>query len=243
MQKKIEGIVISTVDYKESSKIVNIFTATEGIIGTVAKGCKNIKSPLRTTTTTLSYGIFYLNEKSKGLPVITEVDIISYFKETRKDFFKLNYSLFLLELTSQVYRHDNNSNIYMMLISGLKKINEGYDACIITNIIEMKLLNNLGIIPNLDCCVSCGSKNNIVTISSDKGGYLCCFCVRDEHRYDLKMIKLIRMFCYINLDNISKIEISEKIKNELNLFIDDYYDRYSGLYLKSKKVINNLIKI
>ena len=90
MQKKIEGIVISTVDYKESSKIVNIFTATEGIIGTVAKGCKNIKSPLRTTTTTLSYGIFYLNEKSKGLPVITEVDIISYFKETRKDFFQLN---------------------------------------------------------------------------------------------------------------------------------------------------------
>ena len=33
MQKKIEGIVVSTVDYKESSKIINILTPDEGIVG------------------------------------------------------------------------------------------------------------------------------------------------------------------------------------------------------------------
>ena len=32
-----------------------------------------------------------------------------------------------------------------------------------------------------------------------------------------------------------------KLFNELS--IDDYYDRYSGLYLKSKKVIETLSKI
>ena len=46
MQKKIEGIIISTVDYKESSKIINILTKEEGIIGVIAKGSKNIKSQL-----------------------------------------------------------------------------------------------------------------------------------------------------------------------------------------------------
>ena len=51
------------------------------------------------------------------------------------------------------------------------------------------------------------------------------------------------MFSYVDIDGISKIEISDKIKTELNLFIDDYYDRYSGLYLKSKKVIETLSKI
>lgn len=240
MQKKIEGIVISTVDYKESSKIVNILTATEGIIGTVAKGCKNIKSPLRTTTTTLSYGTFYLNEKNKGLPVITEVDVISYFKEIRKDFLKLNYSLFLLELTSKIVRNEIDNNVYKLLISGLLKINEGYDPGIITNIIEIKLLNNLGIMPNLECCCSCKNKNNIITISSYKGGYLCSKCCGEEYKYNLKTLKLIKMFYYVNLDSISKIDVSDSIKNELNLFIDDYYERYSGIYLNSKKIINNI---
>ena len=243
MQRAIEGIIVSTVDYKESSKIINILTLDEGIIGVVARGSKNLKNHLRTSTMVLSYGVFYLKDDSKRLPVVLEVDIINSFKEIRKDFLKMNYSLFLLELASQVFKHDNNCNIYKILISGLIKINEGYDPKIITNIIEMKFLNNLGIMPNLNCCVDCGSKNNIVTISSNKGGYLCNNCVLDEYKYDIKTIKLIRMLCLVNLDNISKIEVSEKVKNELNLFIDDYYDRYSGLYLKSKQVIDNLSKI
>ena len=237
MQKKIEGIIISTVDYKESSKIINILTKEEGIIGVIAEGSKNIKSQLRTTTTVLSYGIFYLNYHNKNLPVVTEVDIIDHFKEIRKDLIKMNYSLFLLELTSQIYKHDNNNNIYNLLITGLKKINQDYDAEVITNIIEIKLLDNLGIMPNLSCCVTCKNKNNIITISSYKGGYLCNHCANDEYIYDLRTIKLIRIFYHIDLNNISKIDISNKIKNELNLFIDDYYERYSGLYLKSKQVL------
>ena len=242
MQKKIEGIIVSTVDYKESSKIINILTK-DGIIGVVARGSKSIKNHLRTTTTVLSYGIFYLNYRSKGLPIVTEVDIIDYFKEIRKDFLKMNYSLFLIELVSQVFKHENDSSLYKLLISCLKKINDGYEPGIITNIMEVKLLDNLGIMPNLECCSICKSKNDIITISSHKGGYLCINCVGDEYRYDLKTLKLIKMFCYVDINNISKIDISDKIKNELNMFIDDYYERYSGLYLKSKMVIEKMFKI
>ena len=243
MQKKVEGIVINTVDYKESSKIINIFTKDSGIIGVIAKGSKSLKNHLRTTTTPLSYGIFYLNSHSNKMPSITEVDIIDYFKETRKDILKTNYSLFLLELSTQVYKQEQSKIIYQNLINSLKKINEGYDPSVITNILELKLLENLGIKPNLNHCVTCKNKNDIVTISSYKGGYICKNCVREEHIYNLKTLKLIKMFYYINIEKISKIDISEPIKKELNLFINDYYERYSGLYLKSKDFLNILTKI
>ena len=36
MITKVEGIIVSEVDYKESSKIVNIFTKEYGIIGAQA---------------------------------------------------------------------------------------------------------------------------------------------------------------------------------------------------------------
>ena len=243
MNKKIEGIVISTVDYKESSKIINILTPDEGIIGVLAKGSKNIKSKIAATSNILTYGFFYLNYHNGNMPFLVEVDIIDSFKRIRKDIIKMNYALFLLELSSQVYKHDKNKEIYDLLIAGLQKINEGYDAQIITNIIELKLLPYLGIKPVVEHCVVCQKKTDIVTISSYKGGYLCKDCVGQESIFHLKTLQLIRMFYYIDISKITKIEVSEIVKKEITLFIDDYYERYSGLYLKSKSFLEEFSKI
>ena len=243
MIKKIEGIIISTVDYKESSKIVNILTMTEGIIGVLAKGSKNIKSKISSTSNILTYGTFYLNYHKGSMPLLTEVDIIDSFKQIRKDIIKLNYAVFLLELSTQVYKHEKSQKIYELLIDGLKKINEGYDSQIVTNIIELKMLQYLGIKPVVEKCVNCQKTTDIITISSYKGGYLCKNCVGKETVFHLKTLQLIRMFYYVDLSKITKIDISETIKKELSLFIDDYYERYSGLYLKSKTLLEQFSKV
>ena len=51
------------------------------------------------------------------------------------------------------------------------------------------------------------------------------------------------MFYYVDVGKISKIEVSDVIKKEISLFIDDYYDRYSGLYLKSKAFLEDYSKM
>ena len=243
MIKKIEGIVVSVVDYKESSKIINIFSPVDGVIGVMARGTKKIKSNLSGVTDKLTYGYFHVDYKENKLSNLIEVDVIDGFKKIRRNIDLISYASYLVELSSMVYRHENNSNIYNLLISSLKKINDGYDFEIITNILELKLLEYLGIKPVIDSCVSCGRKTDIVTISSYKGGYLCKNCVDNEVIVNIKTIKLLRMFYYVDIDKISKLEISDNIKKELNRFIDDYYDRYSGLYLKSKIFLKNLQNI
>lgn len=243
MIKKIEGIIISTVDYKESSKIINILTSNEGIIGVIAKGCKNIKSRISATSSVLTYGTFYLKFNKGNMALLCEVDVIDKFKNIRKDLIKTNYSIFLLELSSQVYRHDTSKKIYDLLISGLKKINEGYDAQIITNIIELKLLEYLGIKPELCYCVNCKSSNDIITISSYKGGLLCKNCISNEVIVHLSTIKIIRMLYYVDISKIARIDINKEVKREIGNFIDDYYDRYSGLYLKSKHLLYKIAKL
>lgn len=243
MNKKIDGIVVSTVDYKETSKILNVLTDTEGLIGILAKGSKNPKSKISATSNVLTYGTFYLSYYKGNIPTLTEVDLKDSFKNIRKDILKMNYALFLLELITQVYKHDKNKKIYDLLIEGLKKINDGYDAQIITNIIELQLLQYLGIKPVVDHCVNCQSTNGIITISSYKGGYLCENCVANEPIYQLKTVSLIRTFCYVDLAKINKVDISESAKKEIGSFIDDYYERYSGLYLKSKQLIEKFAKI
>lgn len=240
---EVEGIVISETNYSETSKILNILTKEHGIIGVISKGCRNLKSPLRSVSTKLTYGKFIIYYKKDKLSILTEVSVINPFNNLKTDITKISYASYLLELSQQVYKQNENENILNLLITALEKINEGFDPLVIMNIIELKYLDYLGIMPIIDSCAVCGKKNNIVTLSSFKGGYICKDCYHNEKIVSEKTIKLIRMFYYVDLEKITKLNISKEAKNEINIFLNDYYDRYTGLYLKSKKFIRDLQKI
>ena len=51
-------------------------------------------------------------------------------------------------------------------------------------------------------------------------------------------ISLIRMLYYVDISKITKLDISKEIMKEIEEFINDYYDRYSGIYLKSKTLLD-----
>lgn len=243
MIKKVCGIVLSEVDYKESSKIINVLTEEIGIVGMVARGTKKVRSNLSSVTSKLTCGYFHIEYKENGLSTLIEVDVINNFRNIKRDIGMMSYSLYLLELAMQVYKHESNKEIYNLLIASLNKIDEGFDYKVITNIFELKMLDFLGIRPVVDECVNCGSKVDIVTVSSYRGGYLCKNCAQGEKIVNIKTIKLLRMFYYVDISKIEKLDVSQNIKKELSQFIYDYYDRYSGIYLKSRDFLQNLERI
>lgn len=243
MIKEIEGIIVNSKDYGESSKIINIITKDYGIIGAIAKGSKSMKSNLRSTTDKLTYGLFNLYYKEDKLSILTSVDIINNFKNIRKDIEKISYASFLLELAEQVMKQHENNEVYTLLIDALIKIDDNYDPMVITNIVELKYLDYLGVMPKLDGCSICDQTVMIKTLSSDLGGYVCSSCYKDEKIVDEKTIKLIRMFLYVDIAKISKLDVSDKVKKEINEFLDSYYERYTGLYLKSKNFLKTLNRL
>ena len=155
----------------------------------------------------------------------------------------ISYSTYLVDLAYQVIKHKDDANVFDNLIAGLKKINEGFSKEVIMNILELKFLDSLGVMPVLDCCVECGKTDNIVTLSSDKGGYLCKNCRTNEPIISSKAIKLIRMYYYVDISKIDNINVGQVVIDEISEFLNNYYDRYTGLYLKSKEFLNNLKKL
>lgn len=240
---EVEGIIVSELDYGETSRIINVLTRDYGIIGMMAKGAKTVKSKLRSTTLKLTYGTFYINYKEGKLSILSNVDVINNFKNIKTDIEKISYVSYLLELASGVIKHGIDGEVYDLLISAIKKIEEGFDPLVITNILELKYLDYLGVMPVLDSCSVCGSRDGIATLSSFRGGFVCNDCLKNEKIVSEKTIKLIRMFYYVDIDKITKLDISEQATMEINYFITDYYDRYTGLYLKTKEFIKNLNKI
>ncbi len=240
--KKFEGFIVDEKSYKETSKILNIITKDGLKIGVVSKGCKKMKSNLRSVSQKFTYANFIISYKEDGLSTLISADIINPFLNIKKDIEKISYVNFITDLTNQVIKQSKNKNIYDILISSILKIDEGYDPLIICDILEIKYLDFLGISPYFDGCVVCNNKN-IVTLSLEKGGFVCLKDYDNEYIVSDKTIKVIRMLKYVDIKKIKRVSLTSKVKEEINNFIDEYYDKYTGLYLKSKDFLKNVVNL
>jgi len=237
MIKKITGLVIKEIAYKDTSKIIDVLTK-DGVYSLIAPGAKKVKSPLFLGTTFLSYSNFVIYEK-ENLSTLKSVDQIDSFKNIMQDITRISAATYLVNLSTQVYKQNTNSGIYDLLLLGLKKINNGLDVLAIVNIIEVKLLKYLGLKIHLDNCVICGG-NDIVSLSLDYSGYLCKNC--SKVIMDKKVLKLIKVYDNIDLNKLDSFNVSNDIVHILDKFIDEYYLKYTGLYLNSKKFFKSVLE-
>lgn len=235
----VKGIVVSTAPFKETSKIINIFTENIGIIGCVSKGCKSLKSKLRLPSEKFAYGTFHLYYNEKGLSTLIEGDIENYFLNIKSDILKVSYLSYICELAVHVYKESENSEVYKLMENAILKIEDGFNPMIITNILELQYLSYIGINLNLDECVRCGS-SKVVTLSLARGGYICSNCRENEPIIDEKVLKLMRLYYYVDISKISTLDIDENTSKTINYILCEYYDEYSGVRLKSKKFLKDL---
>lgn len=243
MIEEVEGIILSVTPYGETSKIINVYTKEHGIIGIICKGAMSVKSRLRSFTQKLTYGNFNIYYKKDRLSTLASVEEINPLKNIKSDILLISYASYLSDLVMQVARQNNNKNIYFDFINSLLKIEEGLNPLVITNILEVKLLDYLGVGLNLTSCIMCGSKNRIVTLSSEKGGLICENCYQNERIVPVNIIKILNMYYLVDIKSISKLNIKEDIIKEINHFLEVYYDDYTGLYLKSKDFLKSIQKL
>lgn len=243
MLTTVKGIVVSETPFKESSKILNIYTKEFGIIGVMSKGCKNMKSPLRVVSQKLSYAEFILYYNENKMSTLKEGTIINNFNYIKTDLLLISYFTYITDLVTQVVKQNDSKDIYDLYINTILKINDGLNPKVMTNILEIKLLDYLGCPINLKSCCKCGGTKNIVTIDPDEGGYICADCYTNEIIYDAKVQKMLNMYYLIDISSITELKIKDYIIDDIDRFLREYYDRYTGVYIHSKKFLDNNIDL
>ncbi len=242
MLKKIRGIVVSEVPYKDSSKVLNIL-CEEGVIGVVSKGCKRINSPLRVISNKLTLGEYVIYYNESKLSTLKEGSILDNFNNIKNDLNKISHATYITDLVNQVMKQNADPTVFSLYLSALKKIDEGINETVVMNILEIKLLDYLGVGINLNGCAKCGSTREIVTIDPDVGGYICKNCYTNEIIYDERVRKMLRMYYLVEIDSIKELKIKDYVIDSINKFLSVYYDRYTGLYIRSKEFLDRNIKI
>ncbi len=248
--RKMEGIVVGEQNYSESSKILKIFVKDLGIISVLSKGCKKPKSPLREASTKLIYANFDISYNEKGLSTLISVDIIKIFKNIIMDYHDLAkkmYSFIIVDLSCQVASQkqidiSEVNEIYDILISSIYKIDIGINPEVLLDIVMLKYLKYLGVLPNIDSCSLCGSNNEIVTMDPKCYGFICKECYNGERMVNPKSLKLIRMLYYVDIGKINNLDVSEEYE-DVHIFINEYYEEHTGIYINIKKQLITLNKM
>ncbi|MCA1009714.1 DNA repair protein RecO [Halobacillus halophilus] len=243
MLEKVEGIVIRTRDYGETHKIVTFFTREKGKIGVMARGAKKPKSRTASVTQPFIHGM-YLIQIGSGLGSLSQGEMITSLRSIREDIVKTAYASYLAELVDKLIDEKQpDPFMYEQFLQTLLWMNEGKDAAVLSMIYELKLFKKAGFSPVVDYCINCGSQEGPYSFSILEGGLLCYRCkFRDQNAYGLPdpLPKLLRIFVHMDVKRLGQISMKEKNKKILRLIMDEYYDRYGGYLIKSKKFLKQL---
>lgn len=243
MQTEVEGIVLKVTLYSETSKILHLLTKEYGLISVIAKGASSVKSKLRSVSIPFLYGKFNIIYKKDKMSVLCDGSIIKLFGESQNNLELYAYITYLCELSYDVLRENNNKNIFYILIASLNKIDQGFDYMTMKNIVEFKYLSFLGIEPDLSSCSKCYQDKQIYALDGRNGGYICQDCYSNERRVKENFLKVIKRYQDVNIDEIKEIKIDKEDAMKINLFLKEYYETFSGIYIKSLKFLETFIKL
>lgn len=245
MLTKCEGIVIRSIDYGETNKIITLYTREFGKIGVMARGAKKPSSRFSAVTQLFHYGT-YLFQGSRGLGQLQQAETIESFRSIREDIFLTAYASFIAELLDKgTEERKPSSSLYDLFYLSLRYIDEEYDPEIIMNIVELKMLSVFGFAPELNRCVNCGAQDGTFSFSVREGGLLCHRCDHiDPYKIKISpiVVRLLRVLYYMDLNRLGTISIKEETKLEIRKVLDAYYGEYLGVELKSKRFLKQMNK-
>ncbi|WP_139490485.1 DNA repair protein RecO [Brevibacillus dissolubilis] len=248
MLVKWEGLVIRSVNYGESSKVVTLYTREHGKVGIMARGAKKPKSRLAAVSQLFTHG-YYLCKKGAGtgMPDLSQGDIAESFKELRQDLVKTAYAAYIAELLDRLTGdQERNPYLFEMLLLLYRYIDEGRDPEILCRIFESKMLIVAGIRPHLHSCTSCGAEREPYVVSITQGGLLCPACTLTDP-YAVSVTpgtwKLLRLFQMFDLERLGDIEVKDSTRNQLRFILHRFMDEHLDLRLKTRSFLEQVERL
>lgn len=228
----IKSIVLSRQDFRENDVLVFFFSEEKGVFSLVARGAKKKTSKLAGHIEPLNL-VDLMIIKGRQFDYIGSVRNIDSFLNIKNDLEKLSLAFrFIKSIKKLIKENGGDDNTFLLLNESLSLLNkkDEVDLDFFYNIFLLKLLSFLGFGVELDDCVFCSMKiipdNNF--INTGQGGLVCPNCASLKHSLTVsnECIKMLKLGKVIEINRISKIQISIKIKTEFIKIVSSFEKYY-----------------
>lgn len=245
MLYKVEGIVTRSMDYGEGHKIISVYTREAGKMSVMVRGAKKLRSRHGAVTQLFTYGEFVIY-KNAHMGTLNAAEITDSFHKLREDLMKGAYAAYIVEMVEKLTGEmEPNAPLFEQLLAALKGISGDKPPHIIAHIMEMHMLVLSGYMPELDQCVSCGSKEGEMALSIAAGGILCPRCrIKDPQGIVLGAgtLKLLRLFRTMDLRRLGEIDVKPLTQTQLKRCMRGMMDMYMETKWKSRSFLDQMDK-
>jgi DNA repair protein RecO (recombination protein O) len=159
MITKTEAVILKSMDYRDSSKIVTFYTRRFGKIKCVAKGARQRKNKFGAGLEPITSVMLVLYKKElRDLQLVSQCDAIKTYRNTHSDLDRMAVALSTLELVNQlVHEEEESEPLYQLLVETLDEIEKA--ARNVLNLFfafEIRCAALFGFAPDFTSCSVCG---------------------------------------------------------------------------------------
>jgi DNA repair protein RecO (recombination protein O) len=261
---KADAVILKTIDYGESDRIITFYSRDSGKQSAIAKGARRSKrrfvgniDPLCFSRLTLFY-----NGKSDLLRV-DDATLFDGFSLVKADIESYGSACYIVELAGEMTGEaESNPLVFAMIVGflrifdklGDKDISGDSDISdqreILLRFFEVKLLAALGYLPHLDGCVTCrdeidgeSSTSKRLYFDSEKGGVVCGICaagLASSIPVSAGTAKFLSTASKLTMDKLLRLTPGRDFTSEGNAVMSSFIHYHLGKELKSRKFMDKM---
>ncbi len=227
---KTEGFILKTQDYRDTSLLATFYTRDHGKVRAIVKGIRDTRARFGSTLEPFSLNeiLFYRRKRGGDLHHATQIELVRMFSEVREDLERLSYACYFTDLLNQLTEtEDPNEAIFELMRDALTFLGSGASAKRTARIFETKLMDLLGLMPEIKNCAVCQTEApEPAFFNVSMGGVLCKNCQGGSggfpvSRGTLNFMDRAQRTPLGNLANVKVVQdVGEELEKTLRRFVD-----------------------
>lgn len=238
----MELFLLRLTPYKENDFIITAL-GENALVTFKAAGLSKPTSKLAGVVTL--YGLIdaELEEKKSGY-VVSHARAISKNYKLINDYDKLSVLNFIGELVLRSINNDEDAHIVFNFVKAtlfaLENYGEPFTLAFVT---LLKMIQTLGYGLNLESCVACGTKNDLVALDYIQGGFVCRthYHQSSSRALSVEALKNIRYASLVPSDKLEVFIINKDALKELFDGVIAFYQDATGVQLKSYPILRQVL--
>ena len=214
---KVRGIITESKDFKDKDKLVSIYSLENGKTQAVFRGVRGEKAKMKASKNIFTFGDFFI-ENTKGLNIVTQVDVIETFYPLSQDLDKYYQACTIIDVVKKLGTEESDPVFFLEVIKSLKtlcfdEVKKDYVLCKFL----IDVFDGAGYVLDVEKCSSCGSKiTGKKYINYDVGEIICGNCrtytSQELANSVVTAIKILKNTAY---EKLSTVRFSEGTEKEL----------------------------
>ena len=248
---KTDAIVIRSLHYGESDKIVTLLTRDFGKMKGIAKGARRSRKRFQNALGLFSHlRLIFFDREGMGLVRIEGCDILHSFPKIMEDLKKIFFGNYYLELINEMAgERETNHEAFDLLLSFLLTLDaiEPYEEQL--RIFEIRMLSLFGYRPNMRRCNLCKKdwedlkEIPVVFFSLERGALICERCSKTwNHLIPLSLgtARLIEKISQTELSKVERLKFTLQALFESRELLPKFISYQLGKELKSLKALRQI---